>query len=213
MSLTPMEQRNELLAKKVMKNLESRHFEPYYCKTKEDALKKVLELIPEGSSVTWGGSVTVRETGIANALNEGNYNTYDRDKAQSPEESADIMRKAFSCDYYLTSANAISEDGVLVNVDGNGNRVAAICFGPKNVIVVASMKKIAKDVDSAVVRARTIAGPINQMRFMKNTACSVTGACENCKSQDSICSHVVVTRLSKPANRIKVILVGEEFGY
>ena len=210
---TPLEKRNELLAQKVIKGLESRHFEAYYCPTTEEALKKALEIIPEGSSVTWGGSVTVRELGLAKALNEGNYTAYDRDQAKSPEESADIMRKAFTCDYYVTSANAISEDGELVNVDGNGNRVAAICFGPKNVLVIAGMNKVAKDLDAAIVRARTIAAPINKMRFMGKTGCSVTGACENCKSQESICSQIVITRLTKPAKRIKVILVGEDYGF
>lgn len=213
MATTPFEKRNELLAEKVIKNLESRHFEAYYCATTEEALNKALELIPEGSSVTFGGSVTIRELGIIKSLEEKNYTVYNRDYAKTPEESAEIMRKAFTCDYFLTSANAISEDGEIVNVDGNGNRVAAICFGPKNVIVIAGMNKIAKDLDAAIIRARTIAAPINQMRFMGKTACSVTGACENCKSTESICSQIVTTRLSKPAKRIKVILVGENYGF
>ena len=213
MNLTPISKRNQLLAKKVIKALESRHFESYYCETKEEALKKVIDLIPEQSSVTWGGSMTIRDLGITKSLNEGNYNTYDRDNAKNSEESAYIMRKAFTCDYYITSSNAISEDGEIVNIDGNGNRVAAICFGPKNIIIVAGINKISKNLESAINRAKTIAAPINQMRFMGKTACSITGSCEECKSEESICSQIVITRLSKPSKRIKVILVGENIGF
>lgn len=213
MSRSPRELMNEKRGKAVVKNLESRHFEAYYCETKEEALKKALELIPEEASVAWGGSMTIRDMGLTAAMNEGNYRAIDRDKVQTPEEKRQACLDAFGADYYLTSANGISEDGQLVNVDGNGNRVAAIVYGPKYVIVVAGMNKVVKTVNDALVRARTIAAPMNQQRFLRNTPCTTMGACADCKSPDSICNQILTTRLSSPAGRIKVILVGEELGY
>lgn len=213
MSQSARELMNEKRGKTVVKNLESRHFEAYYCKTKEEALKKALELIPEGVSVSWGGSMTIRDMGLAAAMNEGNYRAIDRDKAKTPEEKRKACLDALMADYYLTSANAISEDGQLVNVDGNGNRVAAIVYGPEHVIVVAGMNKVAKTVQDALVRARTLAAPMNQQRFSRNTPCTVTGTCADCKSPDSICNQILTTRLCSPAGRIKVILVGEDMGY
>lgn len=210
---TPKEMRNKLLGEKVVKELNSRNFEAYYCETAKDALSKALELIPEGSSVSWGGTSTVRDMGLNVALNEGNYNTLDRDKATDRAESIAIMKKALTLDYFVTSTNAISENGVLVNIDGTGNRVAAISFGPDNVLVVAGINKVAPTVESAIERARSQAAPINQMRFMGATPCSLTGSCGNCKTDDCICCQILVTRMSRPAKRIKVILVGEELGY
>lgn len=208
-----MEKRNALLAKTVIGNLEKRHFEAYYCPTTAEALQKALELIPEGSSVGWGGSVTIREMGLTKAIHERNYTVIDRDLAKNPEETAELHRKCLTTDYFITSTNAISEDGILVNIDGNGNRLAAICFGPKNVIVICGMNKIAQDLETAVARARFVAAPINAGRFDIKTPCKVSGKCHNCTSADSICSEVLITRISRPANRIKVILVGEECGF
>lgn len=210
---TPKEIRNGLLGKKVVHALESRNFEAYYCDTAKEALSKALELVPEGSSVSWGGTMTIRDMGLAEAFNQGNYKAYDRDKAASPEESQEIMRKALQLDYFVTSTNAISEDGILVNIDGTGNRLAAICFGPKNVLVIAGINKVCSSEEAAMNRARTYAAPINQMRFLGKTPCSVTGSCANCKTEDCICCEILTTRMSRPAKRIKVILVGEELGY
>lgn len=214
-SPTPLEKRDDLLADKVVKSLQDRHFEAYYCKTGDEAVAKVLSLITEKESVTWGGSMTLETIGLTKRLHEcGQYDVLDRDKTSSPAEKHEAMRKAFFCDNYLTSVNAISEDGQLVNVDGNGNRVAAIAFGPKHVIVVAGMNKVVKTLDDAISRAKNHASPINAQRVPNiTTPCRSTGACEDCKSPDSICTYIVTTRISRPPGRIKVILVGETLGF
>ena len=211
----PIEQRNDLLAVKVVKALENRHFEACYCKTGAEAVEKVLALIPERESVTWGGSVTLETLGLFQRLHEcGKYEVLDRDKTTTPADRYDAMRRAFFCDNFLASVNAISEDGQLVNVDGNGNRVAAIAFGPKRVIVVAGMNKVVKTLDDAVSRARNFASPTNVQRVPNIvTPCKSTGACEDCKSPDCICTYIVTTRISRPARRIKVVLVGETLGF
>lgn len=214
MEKTPKQMRNDKLAAKVLKGLEKRHFEGYYCGTKEEAVKLALSLIPEKASVTWGGSDTIRSIGLTKKVHEGDYEVWDRDLAGSKEEQAEIYRKAFSADVYLTSTNAISEDGVLVNIDGNGNRVAAMTFGPKKVIVLAGMNKVTKTVEDAAVRVRTVAAPVNAQRFEGiKTGCMASGACENCLSTDSICAYASLIRISRPAGRIAVILIGEELGY
>ena len=208
-----IEKRNALLAKTVISNLEKRHFEAYYCPTTAEALQKALQLIPEGSSVGWGGSVTIREMGLTKAIHERNYTVIDRDLAKSPEETAELQRKCLTTDYFITSTNAMSEDGILVNIDGNGNRLAAICFGPKNVIVICGINKITQNLDAAISRARFTAAPINAGRFDIKTPCKVSGKCHNCTSPDCICSEVLITRTSRPANRVKVIIVGEDCGF
>lgn len=208
-----IEKRNALLAKTVISNLEKRHFEAYYCPTTAEALQKALQLIPEGSSVGWGGSVTIREMGLTKAIHERNYTVIDRDLAKSPEETAELQRKCLTTDYFITSTNAMSEDGILVNIDGNGNRLAAICFGPKNVIVICGINKITQNLDAAISRARFTAAPINAGRFDIKTPCKVSGKCHNCISPDCICSEVLITRTSRPANRVKVIIVGEDCGF
>ncbi len=209
----PRELFNEKRGAYVVKNLESRGYEAYYCKTGEEAKEKALSLMKEGSSVVWGGSMTIRDIGLVEAVNNGNYRAVDRDQAKTAEEKEAAARAAFNADYFLTSANGISEDGQLVNVDGNANRVAAIAYGPKYVLVVAGINKIVKTAEDALVRARTIAAPLNQQRFGRNTPCSVTGVCADCKSPDCICNQILITRNSRPTGRIKVILVGEELGY
>lgn len=213
MGNSPKETRNEFLGKSLVTSLEKRHFEAYYCNTRAEALQKALSLIPEKSTVSWGGSVTIRDLGLTKALHDGDYNVIDRDLAKSPEETAELHRQGLLSDFYLTSTNAISEDGILVNIDGTGNRLAAYCFGPKNVIVVCGMNKVAQNLDNAISRARSYAAPVNAMRFMGKTACAVTGKCGNCTSTDCICNQILITRLCRPANRIKVILVGEDMGF
>lgn len=211
--MNAIEDRNCLLGQTMVRNLERRHFEAYYCATPADAIGQVMKLIPEGSSVTWGGSETIRGMGLTQALHDAGYKVFDRDLATSSEEAAAIYRQAFSCDYYLSSANAISEDGVIVNIDGNGNRVAAITWGPKRVIFVIGMNKVARDVESALARARSTASPINAQRFDLDTPCRKDGVCHNCKSEDSICSCIHFLRHSRPARRHIVILVGAELGF
>ena len=211
--MTPMEKRKELLGATLVKNLERRHFEAYYCPTAAEAIKKTLSLMPEGSSVSWGGSMTIRDMGLTKAVKEGNYNVFDRDTATNPAEMREMHRQGLLTDFYLTSTNALSEDGVLVNIDGTGNRVAAISFGPNNVIVLASLSKVAQDVDAAIKRVRSYVAPVNSMRFMGKTPCAIDGICHNCVSEECICNQVLVTRVCRPAGRIKVILIGEELGF
>jgi L-lactate utilization protein LutB len=211
--MTPQELRNERLAKTVIKNLQRRHIEGFYCPTAEEAVKKVSELIEDGSSVTWGGTMTVRDLGIPQALkNRGTLEVLDRDLVETPEEKQAMYLKAFSADVYLSSANAISEDGVIVNIDGNGNRVAAITWGPKKVIFVIGLNKVAQTVEAALARARSTASPINAARFDIKTPCQVDGVCHNCNSADSICNYVHFLRNS-PRGRHTVVFVGEDLGY
>jgi L-lactate utilization protein LutB len=211
--MTPQELRNESLATKMIKNLNRRNMEAFYCPTAEEAVKKVSELIADGSSVTWGGSMTVRDLGIPDMLRRrGTLEVLDRDLVEG-EAVQDIYLRAFTADVYLTSANAISEDGVIVNVDGNGNRVAAITWGPKKVIFIIGMNKVAQTVEAALSRARGTASPINAKRFDIKTPCQVDGMCHNCNSPESICSYVHFLRNSRNKGRHVVVLVGENLGY
>ncbi|MDR1353744.1 MAG: lactate utilization protein [Treponema sp.] len=206
--------RYELLAAQVVKNLESRHFEAYYCKNREEAAAKALSLIPEGSLVSWGGSVTLQETGLIDKVYKAGFRVIDRDKAKSPEEKSELGRQALLCDCFLAGINAIAEEGVLVNIDGLGNRVAATIYGPKSVILTAGMNKVCKTLEDARSRARNCAAPFNARRVgTKNTPCAVSGSCGNCKSPESICTFTVETRLCRPEKRIKVILIGEDLGF
>ena len=174
--------RNEALGKRVVKALESRNMEAYYAADKEEAVKKALALIAKGSTINMGGSSSVREVGLIDAINAGNYVFYDRDQAATPEERHEIALKAFTCDWFLGSVNAMSEDGVFVNIDGNANRVAAYAFGPKNVLLIVGMNKIVKTEEDAMHRARNEAAPINTQRFGIDTPCVKTGSCFDCKS-------------------------------
>lgn len=209
-----LQKRYDKLGTKVVESLKKHHFDAYYFKTKDEALKKILELIPQNHVVSWGGSETLNEIGIKQLIKEKAYEFIDRDATTNPEERTELMKKALLCDTYLTSSNAISEDGQLFNIDGNGNRVAAMIFGPKSVIVVAGMNKIVKNLDDAVQRARTIAAPQNIHRFHDlKTPCYITGSCGDCLSTDCICAYLVTTRISRPANKIKVVIIGDELGF
>ena len=210
---TPLELRNELLAERIIKGLKKRNMEGYYGPTAQEAVKKALELVPEGSSMTWGGTMSVRDIGLAKAFIEGNYDVFDRDTCDDPVKLQEGMRKAFSMDWFITSTNAITEDGELVNIDGLGNRVAAITFGPKNVLFIVGLNKVTQDLDSAFKRARSTAAPINAARFDIKTPCRVDGTCHDCNSPECICCSMHVLRHSKIPNRVKVILVGEPLGY
>ena len=212
--MTPIEERNAKLAEKLIKNLNRRHMAAYYCPTGEEAVRRVSDLIADGSSVTWGGSDTVRSLGIPAALkSRGTLTVLDRDTVSTPEEKEAMYRRAFSADVYLTSANALSEDGVIVNIDGNGNRVAAISWGPRKVIFVIGLNKVAQTVEAALARARSTASPINAQRFDIQTPCRIDGSCHNCNSPESICSYIHLLRNSRNEGRHVVVLVGEELGY
>lgn len=202
------EKRAEIL----VKNLKSRHFDAYYCDTKEQALKKALELIPEGATVGWGGVLSAHQIGLIEALNNGNYNAIDRDRCTTQEEKLQAAKDAMFADVFLTGANGLSMDGEMVNIDGNGNRVAAIVYGPKEVLVIAGMNKVSDTLEDAITRARTVAAPLNQQRFLLNNPCTVTGSCADCKSETCICNQILITRHCRPVGRIKFILVGEDLG-
>lgn len=210
-------ERGEKPAQKVVKALEKRHFNAYYCETEKDALNKVLELVTKDETISWGGSVTLEETGIKQYLEENGYNVINRDNGKTPEEKLELTKKGLLCSTFLMSTNALSEDGCLINVDGTGNRVAALCYGPEKVIVIAGMNKVVKTLNDAVQRARTYVAPVNQQRInsmkKQDTPCVYNGSCADCVSPDSICAQVVETRLSRPAGRITVILVNKKLGY
>ena len=204
--------RNQKAGQTLVAALQKRNFDAYYCDSKEDALKQALELIPASAVVSWGGTMSAAEIGLLDAVKERNI-VIDRDTASSPEERMELMRKALLCDTFIMGTNAVSEDGQLVNIDGMGNRCAALVFGPKNVIVICGINKLTKTVEDAYTRAHTLAAPLNIQRFPAlKTPCSVTGTCADCKSPDCICCDVVTTRFCKPAKRIKVIVVGESLG-
>ncbi len=201
--------RNELLAQKVIKGLESRNMTGYYAASKEEALKTALSLIPEGSSVTMGGSMSAQEIGLVAAVKEGNYRFIDRHAG----DLRAAMLAGYDADVFLSSVNAMTDDGVLVNIDGNSNRVSAICQGPKKVIFIVGMNKVCGDLDGAMKRARNVAAPTNAQRFGLSTPCAKTGKCMDCKSPDTICCQFLITRFSRHAGRIHVILVNDTLGF
>ena len=202
--------RNELLAQKVIKGLESRNMQGYYAADKEEAFKLALQLIPEGSTVTMGGAMSAHEIGLVDAVKKGNYRFIDRNDYEDPREA---YLQAYDVDAFLSSTNAITEDGILVNIDGTANRVSAIAYGPKKVIMIVSMNKVCDDVDGAMKRARNVAAPINAQRFVKTTPCAKTGSCMNCKSPETICCQFLITRYSRFPERIHVILVNDVLGF
>ena len=209
---TPKELYYEKRGKMLVKNLQSRHFDAVYCATREEALEKALEWIPEGSTVGWGGAMSAQQIGLIDAVRNGSYTALDREKCATMEERDAVAAKCFSADVFLTGANGMSIDGQMVNIDGMGNRVAAIIYGPKTVLVIAGMNKVTDSVEDAVRRARTVAAPANQQRFQLDNPCSVTGTCADCKSATCICNQIVITRHCRPQGRIKFILVGEDLG-
>ncbi|MFW6035041.1 MAG: lactate utilization protein [Halothermotrichaceae bacterium] len=211
--MDPKKEYYRVTAVKIIKNFRKRGIEGYYCSTADEAREKAVGLIEEGSSISWGGSMTLNEIGLLERLNEMDLELLDRSQAENAEEKAEIYHKALNCDYYLMSSNAITQQGKLINIDGNGNRIAALIYGPENVILVAGMNKVVIDEEAARKRIRNYAAPVNAVRLERNTPCAETGECHQCLGDDSICSHILVTRRSRPYNRIKVILVGEELGF
>lgn len=203
------EKRGQIL----VKNLKSRHFDAYYCASRQEALENALELIPKGATIGWGGSVTAKEIGLMDAVRSGDYRPYDRDNAATPEERTKLMKQSLLADVFITGANALSLDGQMVNIDGTGNRLGGIVYGPDSVLVIAGMNKVVATLDDAITRARTVAAPMNKQRFPVQTPCEVTGICVDCKSEGCICNQILITRNCRPAGRIKFILVGEYLGF
>ncbi|MBR5402284.1 MAG: lactate utilization protein [Treponema sp.] len=210
--LEPVKKLFDLQGPKVVESLKKRNFEAYYCSDKESAVKKILEIIPANHSVAWGGTMTMDQLGLKAKLEAAGYSLIDRDKGSTPDERELIMHKALNCGSFIMSSNAITEDGQLFNIDGKGNRVAALIYGPENVVIIAGMNKVVKDMDAAYARVRGYAAPANAQRFDIDTPCKKVGECMNCMSSGTICAQFVTTRFCKPAGRIKVVLIGEELG-
>jgi len=202
--------RNELLAQKVIKGLGSRNMTGYYAADKDEACAKALEIIGEGSSVTMGGCMSAIEIGLVDALKAGPYTFIDRNEIADPREA---LLAQYDADVFLSSANAMTEDGIIVNIDGNSNRVSCIAQGPKKVLFIVGLNKVCDDVDGAIKRARSVAAPCNAQRFNLSTPCAKTGACADCKSIDTICCQFLITRFSRHEGRIHVILVNDSLGF
>ena len=209
----PRQMYYEKRGKQLVKNLKSRNFDAYYCEKASDALQKALEIIQEGSSVGWGGTMSAVQIGLLEAIRKGNYHAIDRDATATPEDRKQAEKEAMFADYFILGANAMSLDGEMVSIDGHGNRVAPIVYGPKKVVVIVGMNKVRNTLEDAIVRARTVAAPMNMQRFMQNTPCAVTGVCADCKSPECICNQILITRNCRPAKRICYIVVGEELGF
>ena len=204
-----LNKRNQALASTVIKGLKSRNMTGHYADSKEEALKLALELIPEGSTIAMGGCTSAHEIGLINALENGNYHYLDREKMDAREG----LMAAYDADIFLSSANALTDDGILVNIDGNSNRVSCIAQGPKKVIFIVGINKVSSDLDAAMKRARNVAAPANAQRFDIKTPCKETGKCFNCKSPDTICCQFLITRYSRHTDRFHVILVNENLGF
>lgn len=202
--------RNELLAQKVIKGLESRNMRGFYAKDGDEARKIALGLIGEGASVGMGGCMSALEIGLVDALKEGPYTFIDR--ATYADQRAALL-DTYAADAFLTSANAMTYDGVIVNIDGNANRVSCIAQGPKKVVFIVGMNKLCPDLDSAMKRARNVAAPANVQRFDIDTPCKKTGSCFDCKSPGTVCCQFLITRFSRHAGRINVVLVNEALGF
>lgn len=211
-----MDNRQKAFAKAcdgIIANLKKRNMEGYFYEDSASCVRAILDLIPDGSSISWGGSASVQESGMMDALKNGSYELIDRSLAKTPEEQREIYGRTIMSDYYFMSTNAITYEGELVNIDGNGNRVACLIHGPRHVIIIAGMNKVATTLEGAFERARTMACPPNAVRLDKKTPCAATGKCGDCLSPDCFCNQIVVTRRSGHTGRIKVFLVAEDLGF
>lgn len=211
--MTPLQENYRHLGETMIKKFNRRNIEAVYCDTAEDARRAVLEMIPEGASVTFGGSVTLDECGIMDAVKTGSYDFIDRTQAVTPEEKRAMFQRQAGADYFLMSTNAFTADGELVNIDGNGNRVSLLIHGPEHVIVVTGMNKLTGNTDEAIRRTQNIASPPNCVRLNCKTPCAATGLCGDCHGEGTICCQVVITRHSRHAGRITVVMVGESLGF
>lgn len=195
-------------------NLESNNMRGFHIKSLEELHKKIKELVAEGSIVSVGGSMTLFETKVIDLLREENYTFLDRYKeGLNYDDIKKIYRESFSADAYFTSTNAITRKGELYNVDGMGNRVAAMVYGPDQVIVVCGYNKIVDDINAATMRNRNISAPINAKRLNRKTPCAETGYCMDCKSPDRICAEYVVIKRQMIKDRITVLILDDSYGY
>lgn len=215
--MTPKQEAFKATTATIIKNLEKRNMEGYFYEDSASCVKAVLEQLPKGSSISWGGSETFKETGMLAALQnlaqDGTYELIDRSTVRTPEEQRQLYGKAVLSDYFFMSTNAITLDGQLINIDGNSNRAGCLVHGPRHVIILAGMNKIVSDVESGIKRIQNIASPANAKRLLKNTPCGITGVCGDCLSPECMCNQIVITRRSGHTGRIKVFFIAEELGY
>lgn len=205
---------NELKILRTIEALKGNRINGYLVKDKNELIEKITELVEDGASVACGGSMSLFEAGVIEHLRSNRYKFFDRYKeGLTPEEIKDIYRKAFSCDAYFTSTNAITESGELYNVDGNGNRVAAMLYGPDKVIVIVGANKIVKNIDEAIERNKRVSAPANAKRLNRKTPCAKVGYCMNCKSEERICREYTVIKRQGNPERIHVIFINENLGY
>ncbi|MEG1447876.1 MAG: lactate utilization protein [Oscillospiraceae bacterium] len=211
----------QIIEKRIERTVEAlkkNNMDAVFVQTKEQALRKIKSCLLEGDTVGSGGSETLNEIGIIDYLNdhlrEYNFLSTARrgDDLFSPQEKYQMQRQSLLSDMYLSGANAITENGEIFNIDGNSNRVAALAFGPKSVIIVVGYNKIVKDVDAAIERVKRDAAPANAIRLGYDTPCAKTGVCQDCKSPQRVCCTYMLQRFQRNKNRIKVIIVGEELG-
>ncbi len=205
---------HETMGKKAVEALKKNHFNACYCKDGQEALEKILELVPREAVIGVGGSWTVSELGVVKELEARGHKILNHGKpGLSPEEKIEIRRGQLTSDVFLTGSNAITMDGQLVNVDGFGNRVAAMIFGPGKVIVVAGINKLVSDVEEGLKRIRQIAAPVNNKRLNTANPCTITGECMDCQGPGRICNATVILNKKPPLTDIHVFLVGKEMGF
>ncbi|PIJ60858.1 lactate utilization protein [Mesotoga sp. H07.pep.5.3] len=204
--------KNEKLSERLAKVFEGKAIKFMYFQDREMVVDAVSKLVPDGATVSAGGSLTLIETGVSDLLKSGKYNFLDRDSVSGNEEKKRIMLSAFEADYYFCSANAITESGEILLLDGNGNRAAAVTFGPDKVILIAGVNKVVSDLDAGIKRIRSIA-PMNAKRLNLHTPCAESGLCTDCDSDERICEiySIIVDSRRRPW-RYTIILVGEELG-
>ena len=203
----------EKIAEKLKKNLGKRNIEMFYLEKKEEITELIKKFVNEKDIVSYGGSVTLKETGVLDFFRNGDYNLLDRDACETREEKDEIYRKSFYADHYFLSASAVTMDGEILNVDGNGNRIAAMIFGPKKVFIVIGINKLTADIKEAEERIKLYSGPMDAKILSKNTPCTITGECSDCKSPERICNKYLVYKREMNPERMKVILINEVLGY
>ncbi len=196
----------------IEKNFVKRGFRFQFFETTEEAISYILSIVPEGSSIGFGGSMTVQESGLLEKMQEKNYDLYHR-ALRTDIEPLEMYKKMYFCDWYISSANALTEQGEIINIDGRGNRVSAILDGPKKVIFLCGINKISPDTQSGIDRVRNVASPLNCVRLQKNTPCRVTGKCSYCNSSDTICKATVILHHPTTGTEMYVVLVNQSLGY
>lgn len=212
--MTPKQQAFQTLSQTMIKNFARHNMEAFYCETSADAVTLAMELMKDGGSVGMGGTETVKEMGLLDCVkNSDSLSFIDRSLAKTPEERKAVFLETMGCDYFLTSSNAVTIDGELINIDGNSNRVACLAHGPENVLVFVGMNKIVSDITEGISRVQNIAAPANAARLHTKTPCAALGHCGDCHSEDCMCCQILITRHSRHKGRIKVILIGETLGF